>query len=166
MLITSRTFSTTHIWLWSRERSEHMLHVSSSEIILHTLQYFASSRRLFSASVKWCTFSEGCLRRCRAKRSALLRPTPGREPMASTASVSSLDGYFSPYGSIVTSFQIISSKSAGRVAVASDPRLGSSTTTLLEFFPFCFRSTPSIPENSPPIILTLVPGLISISPGA
>ena len=43
-------------------------------------------------AVKWWTFSAGCLRRCNARRRALRRPTPGSEPIASTASSRSLDG--------------------------------------------------------------------------
>ncbi len=92
MLITSRTLSTTQMVLRSRELSEQIEHTSSSEIIQHSRQNLASSRILTIESAKWWTFSDGCLRRCNARRKALRRPTPGREPMACTASSRSFEG--------------------------------------------------------------------------
>ena len=52
MLITSLTFSTTQMVLWSRLLSEQIEQVSSSEIILQIRQYFASSLSLTIESAK------------------------------------------------------------------------------------------------------------------
>ncbi len=95
MLITSRTFSTTHIVLWSRLPSLHIAHSSSSDIIMQVRQYFTFSLRFLMESVKCRTLSTGWRSRCNASLRALFSPTPGSELMASTACSRSSEGYFS-----------------------------------------------------------------------
>ena len=86
-------FSTTQTTEASRRGSEQIEQTSLSEMLWQTLQYFTSCFTRITASAKLSTSSVDWRSRCKTRRRAVLRPTPGNCEKASTARSKSWEGY-------------------------------------------------------------------------
>ena len=91
--MTSWMFSTTQIMLWSRRGLAHIGQMSVSDILWHSLQYFASRFSVSIADEKASTSSSFLRNRCSTRRVAVLRPMPGSLENSLTARSKSVDGY-------------------------------------------------------------------------
>ena len=86
-------FSTTHTTELSLRGSEQIEQMSVSDILWQTLQYFMSWQTCVTASVNPSTSSTGWRSKCKTRRKAVLRPTPGNCEKPSTARSKSCDEY-------------------------------------------------------------------------